>query len=90
MGKNDALSKNSFPLSVNEWKNVIGVEHGSNPYPYPQPGYYSFLYTGSNIYGNNTKNGDYKAVLMLRIFNSNPPEPFFIFIPGIGAHPPVC
>eukprot|EP00486_Rosalina_sp_Unknown_P014936 CAMPEP_0201595292 /NCGR_PEP_ID=MMETSP0190_2-20130828/192341_1 /ASSEMBLY_ACC=CAM_ASM_000263 /TAXON_ID=37353 /ORGANISM="Rosalina sp." /LENGTH=478 /DNA_ID=CAMNT_0048055223 /DNA_START=265 /DNA_END=1701 /DNA_ORIENTATION=- len=89
LGKNDALSKNSFPLSVNEWKNVIGVQHGSNPYPYPQPGYYSFLFNGSNIYGNNTKNGDYQAVLDAKNFlNSNPPEPFFIFIPGIGAHPP--
>ena len=51
-------------------------------------GYYSFLYTGANQYGNDTSIGDYKAVLDTQEFlNSNPPQPFFIFIPGIGAHP---
>eukprot|EP01083_Nonionella_stella_P077402 211359_1 len=90
LGKNDALSRDSFPLSVNEWHDARGVCSGSNAYSYPQPGYFSFLSTGCDAYGNDTAaNGDYKAVKLAQTFlQSNPPQPFFIFIPGIGAHPP--
>ena len=89
LGKNDALSVRSFSLSVNEWASAIGVNTGSNPYPYGEAGYYSFFREASKNLGNNTSNGDYKAIVMAQEFiNNNPPEPYIIFIPGMGGHPP--
>ena len=37
LGKNDALSVDTFPLKVNEWHTDIGVEHGRNAFAYPKP-----------------------------------------------------
>eukprot|EP01084_Bolivina_argentea_P016630 31102_1 len=92
LGKNDALAQQTFPLTVNEWLNYIGVDAGSNMFTYPNAGYYSFLYTGSNVAPNDTRNGDYKAVNyainFMKSNNYKPPQPFIIFLPGMGAHPP--
>ena len=90
-GKNDMFSQAAFPLSVSNWTNDIGVASGQNPYPFGTPGYYSFLATGSNMSGNDTQggNGDYEAVLKtLQFMADDPPEPFLVFLPGAGSHPP--
>lgn len=74
---------------MSEWHDVIGVERGPNSFPFGEAGYYSFQADGSNIQGNDTANHDYLAVqLAVEFMQSNPPEPFVIWIPGIGAHPP--
>ncbi len=54
-----------------------------------QAGYYSFLSGASSKFGNDTANGDFAAVQRaLTWLKSDPQEPFAIFLPGIGAHPP--
>jgi choline-sulfatase len=88
-GKNDMLSADSFNSSVTDWKGLIGVSQGGNAFQFGEAGYYSFLSTPSDIYGNSTKNGDYQAVVTtLDFIRNDPPEPFMIFLPGIGSHPP--
>eukprot|EP00117_Sycon_ciliatum_P029466 scpid56464/ scgid23458/ Uncharacterized sulfatase yidJ len=88
-GKNDMFSQASFPLSVSNWTNDIGSSKGPSPFKFNETGYYSFLASASKFFGNDSEhNGDYRAVVKsLEFMSSNPPEPFLIFLPGIGAHP---
>ena len=84
------FSQNGFRLSVSNWSGDIGVTKGKGPFHFGEAGYYSFLAGPSEKYGNDTKaNGDYRGVeKSLEFMQNNPPEPFVIFLPGIGAHPP--
>ena len=79
-------------IYYSEWKNQIGVQAGKNMFEYPDAGYYSFLYTGSNVSANDTSNHDLLAVETAKNFmfsnNYKPPSPFVIFLPGQGGHPP--
>eukprot|EP01060_Flectonema_neradi_P014962 TRINITY_DN21664_c0_g1_i1.p1 TRINITY_DN21664_c0_g1~~TRINITY_DN21664_c0_g1_i1.p1 ORF type:complete len:545 (+),score=113.74 TRINITY_DN21664_c0_g1_i1:35-1636(+) len=91
IGKNDALSYASFNLSVSDWNNGrIGYPSGSNAYTYPEEGYFSFLNTGSQETGNNTNTSlDYAGVVeSVNWLKNSPPEPFLLFLPSRGAHPP--
>jgi len=68
---------------------VIGVERGPNTYPFGKAGYYSFQANGGDTPGNDTANHDLLAVQMaVEFMGSSPPEPYVIWLPGIGAHPP--
>eukprot|EP00117_Sycon_ciliatum_P033207 scpid35180/ scgid1340/ N-acetylgalactosamine-6-sulfatase; Chondroitinsulfatase; Galactose-6-sulfate sulfatase; N-acetylgalactosamine-6-sulfate sulfatase len=88
-GKNDMFSQTAFNLSVSDWDGTIGVPAGQNAFKFGEPGYYSFKFNGSSEAHNSTKIGDYNAVVKtLDFINNNPPEPFIVFLPGIGAHPP--
>ena len=88
-GKNDALSATAFNLSVSEWKGGIGYPSGSNAFNYPEAGFFSFLNTGSETPGNSTQSQDYDGVLdAVKWMKNSPPEPFLIFLPSRGAHPP--
>jgi choline-sulfatase len=88
-GKNDMLSADSFSSSVTDWKEEIGVAMGGNAFKFGEAGYYSFLNEPAAVLGNSTKNGDFAAVqLALDFIKSDPPEPFMIFLPGKGSHPP--
>ena len=87
-GKNDALSHASFNKSVTHWSGHIGYDKGNNAFPYGISGYWSMLSDGGSTYGNNSHNGDYKAVKKaVDWLNDKPPEPFAIFIATSGAHP---
>lgn len=90
LGKNDMLAADSFPLSVTEWHNDIGVDTGSNAFQFGEAGYYSFLFDGgSNPANSSAHNGDYNAVVQaVEFMQTRALEPFFIWIPGMGAHPP--
>jgi len=87
-GKNDVFSEASFNFSVSEWKNTIGFDSGHNAFNFNQSGYYSMLSTGGNMLYNDTKNGDYAAIDAALEFLKNPVEPFVLFLPTRGAHPP--
>lgn len=88
-GKNDALSAAAFNLSVSEWKGDIGYDSGANRYSYGEAGYWSMLSTGGKKHANDTKNGDYRAVVdAIDFIKSKPPEPWALFLPTRGAHPP--
>ena len=88
-GKNDALSQAAFNLSVSEWENDIGYDSGKNAYEFGESGYWSMLSTGGSKSSNDPTNGDLKAVLKaIEFLNSDPPEPFVIFLPTRGGHPP--
>ena len=84
------FSQAAFPLSVSNWTSTTGVAGGPHSYPFGEPGYYSFLCNSSDKYGNDSKaNGDYKGILAsIDFLQNNPPEPFVLFIPGKGSHPP--
>eukprot|EP00042_Codosiga_hollandica_P037693 m.299968 g.299968 ORF g.299968 m.299968 type:complete len:547 (-) comp55203_c0_seq1:83-1723(-) len=88
-GKNDMLSQDSFNMSVSNWEPLIGAEAGENMFEFGEAGYYSFLNTAGTQFGNDSStNGDYAAVLQaLDFLQDDPPEPFMIFLPGIGSHP---
>lgn len=91
LGKNDMLSVDSFNTSFTFWTNDIGVEMGTNAFAFGEAGYYSFASKNDSVFpGNNTKsNGDLQAIeLTKQWLLSDPPEPFMVYIPGIGAHPP--
>jgi arylsulfatase A-like enzyme len=90
LGKNDVLSQASFPLTFTYWAGMSGQDAGNNSYPFGTAGYYSFLSSGGNSLGNNSKvNGDLRAVeTAVQWMQQDPVEPFAIFLPGIGAHPP--
>ena len=62
MAKNDALSHASFNKSVTHWTKDFSYDRGVNAFPYGVSGYWSMLADGSKKYGNNSHNGDYKAV----------------------------
>ena len=89
IGKNDVFSGNALNLSVSHWDAKIGYASGPNAFDFPQPGYFSFLSSGSNISGADESNGDYAAVRQaISFLQSKPPEPFVLFLPTRGAHPP--
>lgn len=58
-------------LSVSHWDNTIGYASGSNPYKFGEPGYYSFLQTGSNTSANASSNGDTLAAMKAIQFLQN-------------------
>lgn len=79
----------AFNRSVSDWSATIGVPEGSNAFQFGEAGYYSFKNKPANVSTNDTKIRDYDAVVKaLDFMNSKPPEPFLIFLPGIGSHPP--
>jgi len=86
-GKNDMLSQDSFPTSVSHWEQAGGVATGGSTYKFGERGYYSFLHNPANVEINST--GDFKAIQRAITFlKSKPKEPFMIFLPLMGAHPP--
>ena len=90
-GKNDMLAQASFEKSFTYWQDGQGVAQGDCPYEYGTAGYYSFMAGAAAQYGNNTNaNGDLRAVhqALAMVNSSSLREPFALFIPGIGAHPP--
>lgn len=88
-GKNDALSAASFNYSVSYWENEIGYDSGKNRYAFNESGYWSMLYSGGSKMSNDTSNGDTAAVLKaVEWLTDTPPEPFVLFLPTRGAHPP--
>ena len=88
-GKNDAFSADAFNRSVSWWSKDIGVMSGSNAYEFGEAGYWSMLSKGSDVPKDDVANGDYKAVKSACEWMANsPPQPFFLFLPGRGAHPP--
>jgi len=67
----------------------VPIERSITPHPPTSApaGYYSFLNTASPVPGNASQ--DLEAVQEVIAFLTNsPPEPFCVFISGIGAHPP--
>eukprot|EP00750_Incisomonas_marina_P013985 INCI17580.5.p1 GENE.INCI17580.5~~INCI17580.5.p1 ORF type:complete len:590 (-),score=92.06 INCI17580.5:474-2243(-) len=91
-GKNDAFSAAAFNLSVSYWESSIGYKSGDNAFSNPdQPGYFSFLSTGSDVSGADLSNADYKGTMEAVAWmndTANLPEPFVLFLPSRGAHPP--
>lgn len=88
-GKNDALSAAAFNLSVSAWDNTIGYDSGHNAFPFGESGYWSMTSTGGEKHANDTSQGDLGAVKKaVEFMQSSPPEPFVIFLPTRGAHPP--
>lgn len=93
-GKNDMLAAASFEPSFSYWQDGTGVSQGASPWPFGEAGYYSFDGSPGAALGNDTaasgKNGDLRAVVAaLSALNaSGLPEPFALFLPGLGAHPP--
>ena len=89
LGKNDALSKAAFNMSVSSWENDIGYDSGHNMFKFGEAGYWSMLSTGGQKHANDTSQGDLKAIThAVEFMNNDPPEPFVIFLPTRGAHPP--
>lgn len=90
-GKNDALAQASFNTTFHYWFDAEGVAQGESPFAFDEAGYYSFMAGASTHPGDDWQhNGDLKAVyLSLALLNSSRVrEPFALFLPGIGAHPP--
>ena len=90
-GKNDCLAQASFPLTYTYWQGDTGVAQGACPYSYEEAGYYSFMAGASTHTGDQPEfNGDLRAVYQaLALLNSSRVrEPFALFLPGLGAHPP--
>ena len=90
-GKNDAPSQAAFNLSVSAWEPAIGYDSGKNAFPFGQSGYWSMTSTGGQTPANDTSQGDLRAVKLAVEFlqqKPSPPEPFVIFLPTRGAHPP--
>ena len=91
LGKNDMLAAESFNSSFSYWDGVIGVGTGPGNYTFGTAGYYSFAGSpAKGCDGASLKcNGDLEAVnLTARFMLDDPPEPFAVYLPGIGAHPP--
>lgn len=70
IGKNDALAYDAAAVTLNEWVELDGLESGDNVFNFGEEGYFSMLYTGGDVYGNDTKNEDYNAVIYLQEFLS--------------------
>eukprot|EP00051_Salpingoeca_urceolata_P014020 m.177673 g.177673 ORF g.177673 m.177673 type:complete len:625 (-) comp17969_c0_seq3:169-2043(-) len=90
-GKNDAFSQNAFNMSVSNWSSLIGYPSGSNAFPNTStPGHFSFLYTGSESSGKDEKLSKDAAAHFesIKWLHNSPPEPFVLFVPTRGAHPP--
>lgn len=67
------------------------MNQGPNSYPYQQEGYYAFMAGPGDHPGNDSAaNGDLASVEQALAFMQDPdvPEPFAIFVAGLGAHPP--
>lgn len=91
LGKNDMLAAEAFNSSFTYWQEVIGVDGGGARFStFGEPGYYSFAGLPGTHLGNQSGfNADLRAVELVSAFmGSSPPEPFAIWISGIGAHPP--
>ena len=90
LGKNDALSKAAFNLSVTSWENDIGYDSGHNMFAYGEAGYWSMLSDGRGAkHANDTSQGDLLAVTKaVHFMQHDPPEPFVLFLATRGAHPP--
>ncbi|XP_065836340.1 uncharacterized sulfatase YidJ-like [Oscarella lobularis] len=87
-GKNDMLSQSSFNLSVTNWTDGIGAARGKNMFEFGEAGYYSFLNTPNDTPPDSDSNGDLHMINLASKFMSNdPPEPFIIWLPTLGAHP---
>lgn len=86
---NDAFSPDAFNRSVSWWSDDIGLAKGPNAYAYGEAGYWSMLHNGSTASKWDLANGDYRAVHKASAWMADdPPQPFLLFLPGIGAHPP--
>ena len=89
LGKNDMLAAASFNASFTFWQDDGGVDQGSNPFSFGEAGYYAFANSAAPQNGNSTSNGDLKAVrLFADWLQSDPPEPFAVWLSGDGGHPP--
>lgn len=93
IGKNDVFSPETFNASVGEWEadhDCYGRDHGKNAYRFGQAGFYSFRNEGgSHWYNDSQHNGDTKAAMKaVEFLQSDPPEPFVLFVATKGAHPP--
>lgn len=74
--------------SISEWKGSIGYDSGENTFEFGEPGYWSFLFSGSSLSGKDpSQSGDYKGVLDAIDFFTAPdvPEPFLVFLPSRGS-----
>ena len=77
------------PCLVDSTYKINGVVSGGNAFKYGEAGYYSMLSTGSNVSKDDHKNKDYLAVVKAsQWMKEEPREPFLLFLPGRGAHPP--
>lgn len=90
LGKNDVLAAEAFNASFSFWEGDIGVASGGNAFSFGEAGFYSFLSTPSPFNGSDpTRNGDLLAVDRVTAWLAqDPPEPFAIWMSGVGAHPP--
>ena len=90
LGKNDVLSAAAFNKTFSYWEGENGVAEGGNVYAYGEAGYFSFLNKPSPFNGSDAAhNGDLLAIDRVAAWlAADPPEPFAIWLPGIGAHPP--
>merc|ERR1719456_497557 len=76
-------------LSVSQWKGTIGYSSGPSTFKEGEAGYWSMLSEGGSQAANDTKSGDYEAVVEgIDFLTNSPPEPFLLFLPTRGAHPP--
>lgn len=88
-GKNDVFSPDAMNQSVSFWSADVGVQAGVNAFSYGEAGYWSMLFTGSRLSKSDERNGDFRAVRKaVRWMAESPPQPFLLFLPGMGAHPP--
>ena len=90
LGKNDVLAAASFNKSFDYWEDLNGVAEGANVYPYGEAGFYSFLNKPSPFNGSDDRhNADLLAVDRVAAWlRTDPPEPFAIWLAGVGMHPP--
>ena len=61
-GKNDVFSKSSFNQSVSNWTNDFGYHSGEPAFSFGKSGYWSMLSKGGKKMGNDTSQGDFRAV----------------------------
>jgi choline-sulfatase len=88
-GHNDLLSPACFPTSVDILKDSGGAVHGTNPFDFSDPRYYSFLHAPPN--GPLESHGDYAKILAAAEFiRSRPARPFAMHLPLIFPHCPYC
>lgn len=90
LGKNDMLAAESFNISYDFWQGVTCVAQGPLAYPHQgEAGFYSFLGTAAKVNGSDASaNGVLKAVeLAVDWLHSDPPEPWMMYLPGLGGHP---
>ena len=86
-GKNDALSPDSFPGSVDVAERRGRGMFGPNPYHPDAPEYYSFLYEPYS--GPLEEHGDYANVQAgIDFLNSQPKQPFCLYLPLTFPHCP--